>query len=137
MSTDETSVSAALAQSRLTQVFKFLKELNELRNPVPRDMSDYASVLRLDSWPLHPCVVVRRGDREDESDADEDADVEMEPLIRIKRPRLTPCPKPPDALDGWLKPSWQSVDGEADVLRLRNFVNREKETITVAFDEDA
>ena len=100
-------------------------------------MSDYASVLRLDSWPLHPCVVVRRGDREEESDADEDADVEMEPLIRIKRPRLTPCPRPPDALEGWLKPGWQSVDGEADVLRLRNFVNQEKETITVAFDEDA
>jgi hypothetical protein len=27
-----------VAQSRLTQVFKFLKALNELRNPVPRDL---------------------------------------------------------------------------------------------------
>lgn len=120
--------------SRLTQVFKFLKELNELRNPVPRDLSGYVDVLRLDAWPLHPCVVVRRGDREEESDAD--ADVEMEPLVRIKRARLTPCPKPPDALDGWLKPGWQSVDAEAEVLESRNFLDRETKTVTVAFADD-
>ena len=42
------------SRSRLTQVFKFLKELNELRNPVPREMSAYPEVLRLDSWPVHP-----------------------------------------------------------------------------------
>jgi len=124
-----------LAQSRLTQVFKFLKELNELRNPVPRDLEGYVDVLRLDAWPLHPCVVVRRGDRKEENDAD--ADVEMEPLIRIKRARLTPCPKPPDALDGWLKPGWQSVDEEAEVLESRNFLDRENETDTVAFADDA
>jgi hypothetical protein len=33
-----------LAQDRLTQVFKFLKKLNELRNPVERDLSGYAEV---------------------------------------------------------------------------------------------
>ena len=97
---------------------------------MPRDLSGYADVLRLDAWPLHPCVVVRRGDREEESDAD--AEVEMEPLIRIKRDRLTPCPKPPDALDGWLKPGWQLVDAEAEVLESRNFVDREKKTVTVS-----
>ena len=31
------------AKSRLVQTFKFLKELNELRNPVPRDISTYAT----------------------------------------------------------------------------------------------
>ena len=51
-----------LAQSRLTKVFKYLKELNELRNPVLRDMSAYPEVLRLDAWPAHPCIDVRRED---------------------------------------------------------------------------
>jgi hypothetical protein len=45
-----------LAQSRLTKVFNFLKELNELRNPVIRDMSVYLDVLALDAWPAHPCI---------------------------------------------------------------------------------
>jgi hypothetical protein len=122
------------AKERLVQTFKFLKELNELRNPVPRDLSE-SEVLRLDAWPAHPCVQVRRGDRE-EDDADAAAEAEMEPLIRIQRARLTPCPKPPETLDGWLKPGWQSVDEEAEVLESRNFQDNETQTVTVAFVDD-
>jgi DNA-directed RNA polymerase subunit L len=122
------------AKERLVQTFKFLKELNELRNPVPRDLSG-SEVMRIDTWPLHPCVQVRRGDRA-EDDANDVAEAEMEPLIRIERARLTPCPAPPEILDGWLKPGWQSVDAEAQVLESRNFQDKEKQTGTVAFADD-
>ena len=76
------------AKSRLVQTFRFLKELNELRNPVPRDISAYSQVMRLDSWPVHPFVEVRRGDRP-EADDDADGGAEMEPLIRVRR-RISP-----------------------------------------------
>lgn len=121
------------AKGRLVQTFRFLKELNELRNPVPRDLSG-SEVLRLDTWPLHPCVQVRRGDRK-EDDANDAAEAAMEPLIRIQRARLTPCPKPPETLNGWLKPGWQSADEEAEVLESRNFLDKER-TITVPFADD-
>lgn len=124
-----------VAQSRLTQVFKFLKALNELRNPVPRDLSGYSQVLRLDAWPLHPTIIVQRGDREDEED-DADTDDEMEPIIRIQRARLTSCPSPPASLDGWLKPNWPLIDTDVEVLESRNFANEETETITVRFVDD-
>lgn len=123
-----------LSQRRLTQVFKFLKELNELRNPVPRTLPD-TGVLRLDTWPKHPCVVVWSGDRVEEDDTNTDA--EIEPLIRIQRASLTSCPNPPDALDGWLKPGWKEVDAKVNVLESRNFLNDKKETVTVAFKDDA
>jgi hypothetical protein len=128
--------AANTAQSRLTQVFKFLKALNELRNPVPRDLSAYSQILRLDTWPLNPNIIVQRGDREDEED-DADTDAEMEPIIRIRRARLTSCPNPPAVLDGWLKPNWQTVDAEVELLESRNFINSEKETITVRFVDGA
>ena len=134
MKRDAVAASDDLAQSRLTQVFKFLKELNELRNPVTRDLSGYAEVLRLNAWAVHPCIVVRHGDRIEDEDAN--ADAQMEPLIRIQRARLTPCPNPPDALDGWLKPGWQAADAEVAVLGSRNFLDEEKETMTVAFEDD-
>ncbi len=76
------------AKERLVQTFKFLKELNELRNPVSRDLSG-SEILRIATWPLHPCVQVRRGDRI-EDDTNDAAEVAMEPLIRIQRARLTP-----------------------------------------------
>jgi hypothetical protein len=79
-------------------------------------------------------VEVRRGDRKEDDDGS--GDVELEPLIRIRRADLTPCPKPSEALDGWLKPGWQSVEAETEVLGSRNFTNRENGTITVAFEDD-
>lgn len=63
---------------------------------MPRDLSR-SDVMRLDSWPLHPCVQVRRGDRA-EDEANDTAEVEMEPLIHIQRARLTPCPAPIETL---------------------------------------
>ena len=125
------------ATTRLKQVFKFLKELNELRNPVPRDLAGYREVLRLDAWPSHPCIVVQRGDRPEINEAEADADGELEPLIQVRRVNLTPCPKPPDDLDGWLKPGWQVIDAEPMVLESRNFLNEAQEATTVMFDDDS
>lgn len=125
-----------VAQTRLTKVFKFLKALNELRNPVPRDLSTYAQILWIDKWPVHPTIIVQRGDREDKEE-DADVDVEMEPTIRVQRARLTPCPNPPNVLADWLKPTWQSVDSEVDVLESRNFISKDKETVTVRFADNA
>jgi hypothetical protein len=79
--------AASVAQSRLTQVFKFLKALNELRNPVPRDLSAYSQILRLDTWPLHPNIIVQRGDREDKED-DADTDSEMHSRREVARNRV-------------------------------------------------
>jgi len=128
--------SSDVAQTRLTQVFKFLKALNELRNPVPHDLSAYSQILWLDKWPAHPTIVIQRGDREDNED-ETDVDAEMEPTIRVQRARLTACPNPPASLDGWLKPTWQSVDAEVEVLESRNFLNKDKETVTIQFVDEA
>ena len=132
---DEDSEAENVGQRRLTQVFKFLKELNELRNPVPRDMSGYAAVLRIDTWPVHPFIEVRHGDRAEEDD-NADGEGKLEPIIRIRRADLTPCPKPPEVLDDWLKPGWQMVEAEVEVVASRNFPDKENGSITVEFTED-
>ena len=127
--------SQSRCQERLVQMFKFLKELAELRNPVQRDLDDYSQVFRLDSWPVHPCIAVRRGDPSEE---DQDvADKELEPIIRITRAELTPCPRPPQLLEGWLKPGWESVRADVEVLQGRNFHDEEQGTATVGFSDDA
>jgi very-short-patch-repair endonuclease len=124
-----------VAKARLTQTFKFLKELNDLRNPVPRELSSYPKVLWIDDWPIHPFIEVRRGDPKEEED-EGTGEAEPEPLIRIRRANLTPCPKPPEVLDGWLKPGWQSAGTETEVLESRNFQDNEKGSVTIAFEDD-
>ena len=123
------------AKERLVQTFRFLKELTEIRNPVQRDLDDYAEVFRLDSWPVHPCIAVRRGDPSQEDDHDA-AGKELEPIVRIARATLTRCPKPPQLLDGWLRPGWENVEAEADVLQVRNFRDENTGTVTVEFSDE-
>src|SRR3954471_1173205 len=106
----EAEARGCLAESRLKQVFKFLKDLNLLRNPVPRDLAGYPIVIRIIAWPSHPCISVDRSDRDREKDGSAD-EVDTGPLISVRRPRVTPCPKPPEALTEWLQPGWQSVAG--------------------------
>jgi very-short-patch-repair endonuclease len=122
------------AKDRLVQTFRFLKELNELRNPVARDLSHSSQLFWIDEWPSHPFITVRRGDRAEENE--ESGEGELEPLIRIRRANLTSCPRPPEGLDGWLKPGWQSVEGSAEVLPRRNFSHEEKGSFSVTFEDD-
>jgi hypothetical protein len=105
------------------------------RNPVPREMSGYAKLLWISEWPAPPFIEVRRGERNEEDD-NESGEAELEPLIRIRRANFTPCPKPPEVLDGWLKPGWQSVETEAQVLASRYFPDEENGRITVAFEKN-
>src|SRR5262245_47167394 len=123
------------AKDRLIQTFRFLKELNELRNPVPRDLSHSSKLLWIDDWPDHPFVTVRRGDRT--GDGDDGADQAPEPLIRVRRANLTRCPVPPEPIADWLKPGWQAADQELEVIPLRSLANKDDGKIAVAFEDDA
>ena len=85
-----------IAHSRLTKVFRFLKELDELRNPVLRDTSSYPAVLKIDEWPVHPCIEIRRGDPiSDEEPSESLDDADMLPLIRTKGGRGSSIDRPP------------------------------------------
>jgi very-short-patch-repair endonuclease len=126
-----------VAQSRLTKVFRFLKELDELRNPVLRDTSSYPSVLKIDQWPEHPCIEIRRGDPSEDEELNESSeDEDMAPVIRVKRAQLSQCPKPPPILDSWLKPNWHLVDAEPEVLSVQNLPDKKRGSISVLFTDD-
>ena len=126
-----------IAQGRLTKVFRFLKELDELRNPVLRDMSSYPAVLKIDEWPVHPCIEIRRFDpTADEGPNESPDDAEMVPVIRIRRAQLSQCPKPPLVLDSWLKPNWHLIDAQPEVLSVQNLPDKKTGSISVQFAEN-
>ena len=123
------------AQSRLTQIFRFLKGMSELRYPITKDLSNYTMIYRLSAWPVHPCINICWGDSPDDADA-ESTSADPEPLIRIRRASLTPCPKPPAILIDWLKPGWESVDGKVEVLAAQNIQDQHQQTLTIAFAQE-
>jgi len=136
MSPASTPSSQLEARTKLTQVYKYLKELNNLRNPVPFDLSGYRDVMVVNSWPAHPCVTVLRERQKDPEEDNAESPTTAEVLVRVKRATLTPCPPPPPILDEWLKPGWKAVEAEAEVLEARNTVDSSGRTTTTAFADD-
>ncbi|HLX69372.1 MAG TPA: AAA domain-containing protein, partial [Verrucomicrobiae bacterium] len=62
--------------------------------------------------PAHPCVeLIRDIAKPEEPGEDHDHDV----ILRVTRPKITPCPPPPAALAEWLKPGWQEPAGAVEI----------------------
>ena len=95
------------ARDRLQRLFAFLREFDQIRHPVVRHINQLDFTLWLDELPEH--AVIERGW------ADPDADF----VLRVGRPRLAECPRPPDALDEWLRAGWDNPAIAAAVLEER------------------
>lgn len=123
-------------KSRVRQLFRFLKEANQLRFRPVRSASVQPRTIRLSEMPSHESVQVIRPIRGD--DAQEASDV----LIRVKRPALTRCPAPPETVEHWLLPGWDDPAKPANVADSQNVVVPNEdgtgadETVTVRFEDD-
>ena len=139
-----------LAKQRLTQVFQFLKELNQQRNPPVRQVSDQKWNLSLGTLPEHPAIQL--GSRTASAPSTEDelpgnlalgdnnavrTGNNLDFVLRVRRAKLTSCPSPPNAIQDWLQQTWESpFVAEAAVHVSRNEVDRNGETVIVRFDDD-
>ena len=114
---------------RLKTVYEFLKELHDLRNPVPRSL-DGEQVFQLRDWPKHESIQVREGDF---SDTTESAAEAVQYPIRVKRAKLTACPKPPSEIAEWLLVGWEDCSRRVETVEAKNLAGANGKTITEKF----
>jgi very-short-patch-repair endonuclease len=100
-------------RDRLLRVFRYLKALNEHRNPVKRHIGEQLWTQRLKDLPVHPSIkrgasptaelpaVVAGGDGASAERQDSDF------ILKIARPKLTNPPTPPALIEAWLQPGWE------------------------------
>ncbi len=103
--------------SKLLQIFKFLRSLNQLRNPVQRDINAQPWSLWLNKLPHHltinRCLVANLAEsKKSENNVNED---EQDYILKVRRPVLTDPPEPPKELKPWIKGNWRSIDAEITV----------------------
>lgn len=128
-----TTTDSHVTRSKLIQIFRYLQALNQLRNPVQREVDDQEWVLWLHDLPDHSCIrrgiVNDSGEASDDSSQD-DASNSDDFIVKVRRPTLTEPPDPPKDLLPWLQPGWQNIDGRVLVQptlnagsgnRIRNF----------------
>ncbi len=97
-----------VARERLTRVFKYLKALNELRNPARRRVQEQPWVLRFDELPEHPAITRAL----DPPVSDDPNAMSRDFLLRVGRAEVPQIPAPPARFLPFLAQGWDEPDDE-------------------------
>ncbi len=124
------------AKSKIRQVFRFLAEFQKMRTPPARRLAEYDWHLFFADLPNDPCIEM--GQFVAGSSAHPEGELKAGPrfILRVRRPKETACPPPPEILRDWVVTGWQNIDGEITTLDVRNRVVDGK-TTTERFMENA
>lgn len=124
-------------RQRVDRVFKFLAEVARRRAPVVRRWQEHFWKLVFSELPDHPDVT--RVQRTTDGQVI---------VLRVRRPKETPCPPPPSQLVDWVLPGWADVNQDARYLPTRNLEVAPtfpsdndsdvlfRTTVTIAFEDD-
>lgn len=123
------------ARQRARQIFSFLKAFAERRQPLKRQLSDHDWSLQLRALPEHAAItlgeVLLNGPAGESTQSEGNG-----ALLTIRRPTLTEPPRPPAALEGWLKDGWKQPTGVIAAIPSRNYQTA-RGVETEVFDADA
>lgn len=121
------------ARERLSQVFRYLQDLDQLRNPAKRLIQDQPWLLWLRELPDHSSVVLTYPS--EVTGESEEATAEAFSL-RVTRPVLTEPPTPDDMLRLWLKRGWDDPERSAEVLTELEVEAEDGSRSSILFEED-
>jgi very-short-patch-repair endonuclease len=97
-----------VAREKLTRVFRYLEALNQHRNPAKRQLREQPWSLWMRDLPDHSSV--QRGAAKVSSSKTKDKNGQaMEDssyVLKVRRPRLTRPPEPPEEISAWLEDGW-------------------------------
>ncbi len=123
------------ARGRVSRLFQFVRSLNQLRNPIQRQIRELSWTLSLADLPQHPCVALGAPPSpatDGEPKAEDDA---SNFVLRVGRPTLEPVPKPPEQIAEWLENGWERYDGTVSVVESR-YRNDSEDPTVARFDDD-
>ena len=117
MGPDDASLN--IGRKRATQVFRYLEALNQQRNPAKRHLDEQLWHLWFRDLPEHPSLrraefasssVTAEGTPAQPAETSPVPDDEF--ILKVRRPKLTPCPPPPELLGPWLERGWEEPAAE-------------------------
>ncbi len=116
-------------KSRIRRLFRFLYEVNRLRNRPERTLQEQVFVIPLTRLPEHPSIQLVRPVV---AEGQPPAAFEM----KIARARITRCVQPPPVLRDWLISGWDDPTAEASHAESQNELTEEGEPKTIRFADD-
>lgn len=119
------------AKNKITNLFKFLKQYNDIKNPTITDIKLQQWYKWIDDIPAHEKI------KNNIHIEDNDTDT----ILVVGKPEFTDCPKPPLEIIDWLDKGWKKFDKELIVNDSitsieRNLTTGEENLVEIKFDLD-
>ncbi len=103
-----------IGRERLIKVYRYLQALHQHRNPVKRQINQERWVLWFRDLPEHAAVI--KGNLWPTNGPETDTNFSADDFIlKVRRPKLTMAPEPPEVLLEWLEPGWEDPESEVKV----------------------
>ncbi|UWG97969.1 AAA domain-containing protein [Dehalobacter sp. DCM] len=99
-----------LAKTRILQIFKYLQALNQLRNPVIRDIDLQPWCLWFKDLPDYKTIGRGQFENNDSDTVSNSIEQSNSYVLKVQRPDLTDAPLPPKEYSSILKDSWKKPD---------------------------
>ncbi len=112
----DSQTSLDQVRSKLTQVFRYVQSFNQLQNPIQQNIEAQSWTMWFHDFPNHPCI--RLGTRVDQGNISsttptkERVENDNDFVLKVKRPKIAPCPEPPEEIASFLQNNWQQPDKE-------------------------
>lgn len=104
------------AKERIKRLFHFLKQFNNIKNPIITDVNNQVWRKWLDNIPRHQCIAnnIYRDEKEGSQE-----------ILKVGRPVLTDCPIIPSSLIDWVEKGWDNIYGEIKVKKEIKILQRD------------
>src|SRR5246500_720468 len=97
-----------VVREKLTRVFRYLEALNQHRNPAKRQLREQPWTLWMRDLPDHSSVQRGAAKVSSSKAKDQNGQTMEDPsyVLKVRRPRLTRPPEPPEEISAWLEDGW-------------------------------
>ena len=129
-----------VAREKLTRVFRYLEALNQHRNPAKRQLREQPWSLWMRDLPEHSSIqkgatkVSSPKAKDGNSQATEDSGPSY--ILKVRRPRLTRPPEPPEEISAWLEDGWDDPSNTIAVEETLDESENHREQQIVKFADD-
>ena len=129
-----------VAREKLTRVFRYLEALNQHRNPTKRQLREQPWSLWMRELPDHPSI--QKGTAKTSSPKVTGAnsqpveDAGPSYVLKVRRPRLTRPPEPPEEISVWLEEGWDDPSNTIAVDETLEESEKGHEPTIVKFADD-
>lgn len=112
--TDVITRSKLYDKDNIVSLFKYIEELNKLKQKPILNVSDYTWTKALSDIPNDP-ENISIYYRDHIVDTDEDVDAGDNILLSVHKPEFDKCPAPDTIFSKWLEPGWDSFQNDVQV----------------------